>query len=233
MDRGPAFRPSRACYPAGMPLPAAFLIDLDGTLLDTEPLHFEAHRRFLATQGIVPSHDELIGNIGKGDVEFYAAYMQRYGKTGDAVAWVAEKTRTLIGIYAEQGVRINPGGGELLEWAFRTGIPCLVVTSSERALARAALRAAGLEQRLPMRVCREDTVRHKPHPEPYLLACMRLGLPAQRCQAIEDSPSGVAAARTAGCPVVAVAGHVPDELLLQAGAQRVLRRLDGIIDPEY
>jgi HAD superfamily hydrolase (TIGR01509 family) len=212
--------------------PAALLIDLDGTLLDTEPLHFEAHRRFLATVGITPSQEELVGNIGRGDIEFYQTLMRAHGRAGDAVAWVAEKTRILIGIYAEQGVVINPGGVELLAHAFRHGTVCMVVTSSERALARAALQAAGLEQRLSMRICREDTVRHKPHPEPYLLACLRLGLSPQRCQAIEDSPSGIAAARTAGCPTVALAGHIPSEQLLRAGAQRVLQRLDELLPAE-
>jgi beta-phosphoglucomutase-like phosphatase (HAD superfamily) len=229
MDCGPGFRESHQPYRAGMPLPAALLIDLDGTLLDTEPLHFEAHTRFLATKGIIPTQAELVGNIGKGDVEFYTEYMQRTGLSGDPVAWVAEKTRILVGIYGEQGVRIHAGGAELLEFAFRHGVPCMIVTSSERALARAALQSAGLEQRLTMRICREDTIRHKPHPEPYLLACMRLGLPAQRCQVIEDSPSGIASARTAGCPVVAVTGHIPDEALLLAGAQRVLTRLDDVL----
>lgn len=212
-----------------MPTPAAFLLDLDGTLLDTEPLHFQAHRRFLGSQGIEPTQDDLVGNIGKGDVEFYSELMRRHGKQGDPVAWVAGKTDTLIGIYREQGVRINPGGSELLARAFAEGIACVVVTSSERALARAALEAAGLAGRLQMRVCREDTVRHKPHPEPYLLACVRLGIPPQRCQAVEDSPSGVAAARTAGCPVVAMSGHVADELLLRAGAQRMIARLDELL----
>ncbi len=210
-------------------MPAALLLDLDGTLLDTEPLHFEAHRRFLAGVGITPSHEELIGNIGKGDVSFYQALMQRYGKSGDAAAWVAAKTAVLMGIYREQVVQAQPGAGELLDHAWRHGITCMVVTSSERALAAAALLSAGLDRRLPMRICREDTVRHKPHPEPYLLACVRMSMPTNRCLVVEDSPSGIAAGRTAGCPVVAFAGHIPAAVQLRAGAQRVVTRLDDLL----
>lgn len=213
-------------------MPAAYLIDLDGTLLDTEPLHFLAHGRFLATRGIAPTEAELLGNIGRGDVAFYEELMRQRGVTGDAAAWVSEKTQILIGIYREQGVRINPGAVELLDHAFRRGIACMVVTSSERALARAALEAAGLSERLPMRICREDTLRHKPHPEPYLLACMRLALPADRCQVLEDSPSGIAAGRTAGCAVAAMAGHVPADQQRRAGAQRILQRLDDVLRRE-
>ena len=205
---------------------------MDGTLLDTEPLHFEAHHRFLATVGITPTEAQMVGNIGKGDVSFYSGLMAAQGVQGDAVAWVAGKTRILIGICREQGVRLLPGGHELLDHAWREGITCVVVTSSERVLAEAALAAAGLDQRLAMRVCREDTVRHKPHPEPYLLAMSRLGLPAERCLVVEDSPSGIASGRTAGCRVAALAGHFDAAHLRQAGAQRVLTRLDDLLPLE-
>ena len=210
-------------------MPAALLLDLDGTLLDTEPLHFEAHRRFLASVGIAPTPEELVGNIGKGDVTFYHELMRRHRTTGDAAAWVAAKTAVLMGIYGEQAVQAQPGAVELLDHAWRHGITCLVVTSSERALAAAALVSAGLDRRLPMRICREDTVRHKPHPEPYLLACVRLAMPSSRCLVVEDSPSGIAAGRTAGCPVVALAGHVPAADQRRAGAQRVVARLDDLL----
>ena len=205
---------------------------MDGTLLDTEPLHFEAHRRFLATVGITPSEAQLVGNIGKGDVTFYRELMADHGRDGDAVAWVAEKTRMLIAIYCQQPVRLNPGSEALLDHAWRHGVTCLVVTSSERELASAALQSSGLERRLPLRVCREDTLRHKPHPEPYLLACTRLALPAGRCLVVEDSPSGVAAGRTAGCPVVALAGHISPAELLRAGAQRVVTDLAELLPLE-
>ncbi len=210
-------------------MPAALLLDMDGTLLDTEPLHVEAHRRFLASVGIKATDEELLGNIGKGDESFYADLIQRHARSGDAAAWVAEKTTLLIGIYRDQGVRLHAGAEVLLNHAWRHGITCLVVTSSERALAAAALEAAGLARRLTLRVCREDTVRHKPHPEPYLLACRRLAMPAAACLVVEDSPSGIAAGRTAGCPVAALAGHFTPECLSAAGAQRVVASLDQLL----
>lgn len=216
-------------YKPGMTATVAFLLDMDGTLLDTEPLHFEAHRRFLATVGIVPTEQDLVGNIGKGDGTFYRDLMARHGRSGDADAWVAAKTRVLIGIYRSGPVPVRPGTIEVLDHAAAHGITCVVVTSSERDLARVALEQSGLAPRLPIRICREDTVRHKPHPEPYLLAVTRLGLSPSGCLVVEDSASGVAAGRGAGCPVVAARGHVPDAVLLAAGASRVVDRLDGIL----
>lgn len=216
-------------YKPGMPAISALLLDLDGTLLDTEPLHFEAHRRFLAGKGIVPTAAELVGNIGKGDDTFYAEYMQRHGLAGDPVAWVAEKTRVLMDLYREGGVPVQPGARELLAHAAGEGIACMVVTSSERGLADLALAVSGLAAALPQRVCREDTVRHKPHPEPYLLAVQRLGRSPSACLVFEDSVSGVAAARSAGCPVVALRGHLAEADVRRAGAQRVLDRLDEVL----
>lgn len=212
-----------------MPAISALLIDLDGTLLDTEPLHFEAHRRFLAGRGVVPSEAELVGNIGKGDREFYRDLIQTHGLDGDPDAWVAEKTAILAGIYRADGVPLRPGVHGLLAHAAAQGVPCVVVTSSGRELARCALEVAGLDVRLPMRVCHEDTRRHKPHPEPYLLAAVRLGLPPAACLAIDDSSSGVAAARTAGCPVVAMRGHLPEAAVRAAGALRMLDSLAELV----
>jgi len=208
---------------------AALLLDLDGTLLDTEPLHFAAHRRFLATVGIHPTDEDLLGNIGKGNQTFYRELMHRSGVAGDAAAWVAEKTRTLIALYREGGVPLRPGARALLDHAWEEGIACQVVTSSERDLATTALEMSGLAARLPLRVCREDTARHKPEPDPYLLACRRLALPPAACLAVEDSDSGVASAHAAGCAVVAVQGHVPAARLRAAGAARVLDSLAELV----
>lgn len=216
-------------YKPAMPAISALLLDLDGTLLDTEPLHFEAHRRFLATQGIVPTEAELLGNIGKGDRTFYRELMQNHGRSGDVDAWVQLKAQALIDLYRSGGVPLQTGARELLDHAASEGIPCLVVTSSEREVARCSLAAAGLAERLPMRICREDTVRHKPHPEPYLLATLRLSQSPGSCLVVEDSDSGVASAHSAGCPVVALRGHVPEARLRAAGALRVVASLAELV----
>ncbi|MCK6489168.1 MAG: HAD family phosphatase [Planctomycetes bacterium] len=210
---------------------AAVFLDLDGTLVDSEPLHFEAHRRFLSTVGVAVSEADLQGNIGRGDRTFYQDLMRRSGVSGDAAAWVERKTDVLIGIYQELGLRLRPGAEKLLDRCAAAGICCVVVTSADRRLCRAALAATRLSQRLAIRVCHEDVVRHKPDPAPYLLAAERMGLPPARCLAVEDSESGVKAARAAGCRVVGLRGLVSDGRLLVAGAHRLVSTLADI-DPE-
>jgi HAD superfamily hydrolase (TIGR01509 family) len=210
---------------------AALLLDLDGTLVDSEPLHFEAHRRFLSTVGIAVTERDLHGNIGKGDRAFYQDLMARGGIAGDAAQWVQRKTDVLIGLYQELGLRLRPGASVLLDRCAAAGVCCAVVTSADRRLARAALAATGLGERLRIRVCHEDVARHKPDPAPYLLAAERLAVPARRCLAVEDSESGVRAARAAGCRVVGLRGLVSDGRLLVAGAHRLVSSM-AEIDPE-
>ncbi len=106
-----------------------------------------------------------------------------------------------------------------------------VVTSGTPPIATARLRAA----RFPLPrtlVTADDVTRGKPDPQPYLLAARRLGVPPDRCLAVEDAPAGIASARAAGCQVLAVTGTAPAEELAAAaltvdGLDRVAMSVDG------
>jgi HAD superfamily hydrolase (TIGR01509 family) len=213
-----------------MPVPyAAVFLDLDGTLIDSEPLHCEAHRRFLSSQGLNVSDEVIYGNIGKGDRAFYRDLMARHGIPGDPQEWMRAKTGILMDIYRYEGVSLMPGVGLFLDHAESLGVPCGVVTSSERPLAVLALEVTRLAPRLPLLAAHEDTVAHKPNPEPYLLAAERLGVAIGHCLVVEDSPNGVAAGCAAGATTVAMAGMISEAELRAAGAGRCLRRLDELI----
>jgi mannitol-1-/sugar-/sorbitol-6-phosphatase len=105
-----------------------------------------------------------------------------------------------------------------------------VVTSGTPPIATARLRTAGFP--LPRTlVTADDVPRGKPDPAPYLLAAQRLGLPAERCLAVEDAPAGIASAQAAGCQVLAVTGTAPAEELAAAaltvdGLDRVTAHVD-------
>ena len=105
-----------------------------------------------------------------------------------------------------------------------------VVTSGTPPIATARLRAAGFP--LPRTlVTADDVTRGKPDPQPYLLAAQRLGVPPDRCLAVEDAPAGIASARAAGCQVLAVTGTAPAEELADAaltvdGLDRVAVHVD-------
>jgi HAD superfamily hydrolase (TIGR01509 family) len=212
-----------------MPALAALLLDLDGTLVDSEPRHIRAHGIYLERQGMPFTPEDLTGNIGRGDRELYSLLAERQGRVVDVARWVEEKTEVLLELYRSEGLPARPGAGELVDQAKAMGLACVVVTSSERRLARASLETSGLAPRLPMRVCYEDTPRHKPHPEPYLLAALRLSLPPASCLVIEDSVSGVRAAAAAGMMVIGYHGLVPAAALRAAGARRVVGDLRELL----
>ncbi len=209
--------------------PAALLLDLDGTLVDSEPRHVRSHQLFLAGENVAISAEECIGNIGKGDRAFYARIIAERALQGDPDAWVARKTELLMRSYREQGLALRPGAQELLESAFRLGIPCVVVTSAVRELCRLSLEVTGLAHRLMARVCHEDVRSHKPDPEPYLLAAARLGVPPGRCLVVEDSLAGVASGCAAGCTVIGFGGMVPAAALQSAGAHRTVTSLADVL----
>lgn len=208
---------------------AAVLLDLDGTLVDSEPLHCEAHRRYLATQGIAITEAEILGNIGKSDRSFYLALMARYGKAGDVDAWMQAKTGVLIDIYREGLLKRMPGVDAFLDHAAAEGVPAMVVTSSHRHLADVALEVTGLAARLPARICHDDTPLRKPNPDPYLLAASRLGVPLDRCLVVEDSVYGVTAGVAAGAFTVAIRGYTPEADVRAAGARLVVGSLAELV----
>ncbi len=198
-----------------MPALAALLLDLDGTLVDTEPRHIRAHEIFLARQDMPFTAQDLLDNIGHSDQALFSLLAQRQGREVDVAAWVTGKTEVLLEVYRDEGLPSQPGAAEVIDQARAMGLTCMVVTSSERRVAVAALTAGGLIDRLPMRICREDTPRHKPHPEPYLLACKRL--------------SGVRAAVAAGMTVIGYQSLVSAKDLANAGARRVVSDLRELL----
>jgi HAD superfamily hydrolase (TIGR01509 family) len=208
---------------------AALLLDMDGSLLDTEPLHCEAHRRFLEKKGFNVPFSAIVDNIGKSDRAFYRRIMADHGISEDVESWLNEKIRILAGIYREGGVKPMPGAVALLDAAASAGIPAMLVTSSQRILAETALEMAGLASRLPARICHDDVVNRKPNPDPYLLAATRLGVPAEHCLVVEDSVYGVTAGVAAGARVIAMRGATPEADVLAAGAERMVDSLTEIL----
>ena len=104
---------------------------------------------------------------------------------------------------AEAGIQLRPGAQELLSFVNEAGLPCALVTSSDRARTEEVLDVLGREW-FAATVTADDVERHKPDPLPYLTAAASLGVAAPDCLAIEDSLAGVRAAEAAGCTTIAV-----------------------------
>ena len=180
----------------------AVLFDMDGLLVDSEPLWFVAEAAVMARLGGQwgeADQQALIGGSLDRTVSWLLAKAAAPASREDVARWLVDEMAALI---LARGLPLQPGAGPLLAALDAVGVPCALVTASSRAIMDAVLTVTGLS--FDVTVCGEDVRRGKPDPEPYLLAAARLGVPAAGCVVLEDSPTGIAAARAAGCPVIAV-----------------------------
>ena len=180
----------------------AVLFDMDGLLVDSEPLWFEVERAVMARLGGQwgeADQQALIGGSLDRTVSWLLAKAAAPASREDVARWLVAEMAALI---LARGLPLQPGAGPLLAALDAVGVPCALVTASSRAIMDAVLTVTGLS--FDVTVCGDDVRRGKPDPEPYLLAAARLGVPAAGCVVLEDSPTGIAAARAAGCPVIAV-----------------------------
>jgi HAD superfamily hydrolase (TIGR01509 family) len=196
--------------------PAAVLWDMDGTLVDTEPYWIACEFDLVAEHGGTWSLEHAHSLVGNALPES-AEYIRQHGGVDLPPNQIVQ--RLLDGVVARvrEHVPWRPGAQELLSALRADGIPCALVTMSYRRLTDAVL--AGLPAGTFAAVVAGDDVRQgKPHPEPYLTAAVRLGVPPRRCLAVEDSPTGLASAVAAGVPALGVV-HL---LALEPGPDRHL-----------
>ncbi|MGV9243775.1 HAD-IA family hydrolase [Streptomyces sp. NPDC003710] len=185
----------------------AVLFDMDGTLVDTERLWWEAVERVAAGLGRTLGADDQPEVLGR-PVEHTAGWLASL--TGAPAAGLAA---ALHGEFAERvrdGVVPRPGALGLLDALAREGVPTALVTASPRAVADTVLEVLGAA-RFAVSVTADDTEHTKPAPDPYLAACRALGVDPAGCVAVEDTPTGVASAEAAGCAVLAVPSLAPIE----------------------
>ena len=186
---------------------AAVLFDMDGLLVDTEPLWLETETAVMARLGAPWTPQDRQALLG-GSIQRTVSYL-----LGKATRPVPPETvaRWMLDGMLEQArdgrVVVRPGARELVAEVAAAGLPYALVTSSQRRFADAVLAVTGMT--FPVTVCGEDVTATKPDPEPYLLAAKLLDADPARCVVLEDSPNGVVAAAAAGCRVLAVPSLLP------------------------
>lgn len=201
----------------------AVLFDMDGLLVDTEPLWYAVEAEVMAGLGGVWQHADQAACLG-GTLAGTAQYMLR--TSGSRVAPAAVVDRLLAGMVAQLrgGVQLRPGARRLLDELAAAGVSTGLVSSSYRCLVDAVLASVAPDV-FAVTVAGDEVTRNKPDPEAYLSAAAALGASPQGCVVLEDSPTGAAAGVSAGCPTVlvpSVAGLAP------AGRWLVLAALDRV-----
>ncbi|MFE6488038.1 HAD-IA family hydrolase [Streptomyces sp. NPDC057757] len=187
------------------PILQAVLFDMDGTLVDTERLWWEAVEQVAGGLGRRLTGADQPDVLGR-PVEHTAAWLG--GITGTPVERVAGELHREFADRVRTGVVPRPGALALLDSLARDGVPTALVTASPRAVADTVLTALGAG-RFAVSVTADDTERTKPAPDPYLAACRALGVDPAGCVAVEDTQTGVSSAEAAGCAVLAVPSLAP------------------------
>jgi len=186
--------------------PAAFLFDLDGTLLDTESLWTDAIVEWLADHGAASTATELAPVVfGHSWLDIQAALHAKYPQLPKATP--DEDAKTLRPYYARRAVdpasQVIPGAVSFFKKVSRIA-PCVIVSGSPHDDVVKAAELCGVENIVRFALGAEDYGRGKPAPDGYLKAASLLEVDASECVVVEDSTAGVQAGRAAGMRVIGV-----------------------------
>lgn len=207
----------------------AVLFDMDGVLIDSEPLHAEVYKRTLQKYGYDFSDEHYKAHIlGRTDKAGLQHYFEAVGAVEDISAILDEKAKAYLAFVTDKLVPYQEVL-ELIGELSGRGVVLALVTGSLRVEAELTLKTLGVKDYFMAVVAAEDVMNSKPDPEGYLKGAEALAMSPADCIVIEDAPSGVRAAVAAGMRCVAVtSGHKADEL---QGATLVIDYLrPGCID---
>jgi pyrophosphatase PpaX len=212
----------------------AVLFDLDGTLVDTIPLILACYEHTLVTHvpGYDPGRRVILRNLGRSLDDILFDYAQAAGKA-DPASTSQEMMRTYRAfqkVHLPLLIRPYPGIREALAAFHARGLTLGVVTSKVEWAARETYERYGLGEFLSVQVFHDDTERHKPDPEPLLLAAGRGGLDVARTVYVGDAVHDMAAGKAAGMRTIgALWGPSGREELSAAGADELAEKPEELL----
>jgi HAD superfamily hydrolase (TIGR01509 family) len=228
MSRTRLVRDDAAMPPAA---PEAVIFDNDGLLLDTESVWTRAEQDLFERRGTAFTPADKRELVGTSAAIAGAVLERRLEEPGRAAALI-EELNALVVAELEHGVEAMIGARELLHALRERGTPIGLVSNSPLIFVERSLQLVGFEDHFDVVLSAHEVAAPKPAPDPYLEACRRLGVePGPDVVALEDSPTGVAAARAAGLTVIGVpsiegvaleeAHHLAESLLDDVVAKRL------------
>ncbi len=186
------------------PPPRALIFDMDGVLIDSEPLWHEAEIASAGEAGLVLTPEDCLRTTGLRVDEAVAYWCERHPELAPSrEVLVASTLDRLIELVSRRGMP-KPGVEEVLAFARSRGLRLALASSSPYRVIHAVLDALGLHAVFEVIHSAEEEARGKPDPAVYLTTARKLGIEPERCIAVEDSPNGLLSAKAAGMKCIVV-----------------------------
>lgn len=201
----------------------AVVFDLDGLLLDTEPGWHRAEAELLQRHGGMYTDADEAATVGWSVDATVRRYAHRLGLGDDTIPALAAELLDLVRGEYSGAIPMRPGAAQLVA-RLRGQVPLGIASNTARSLVGIAVASAGFADAFEAIVSADEVARPKPAPDVYLETCRRLGVDPSAAVGIEDSTSGIAAAKMAGLTVIAV----PQWAVDTSGADYVIRSLEEL-----
>lgn len=202
------------------------IFDLDGTIVLSEPLHYEAFCEIFKKFGVAWEYDEFIKNYaGTGSYNIIPKVLQSRGiKDFDTEALVAEKKQIFQRLLETKKLLVVPGFFEFLAEIKKRGLRKIIASGTNSDNVRKMLENAGILHEFPEIISGEDIKNAKPDPEIFLIAMSKLGFSKpEDCVVLEDSGAGVKAAKTGGFYCIAFTTTTEKSILEKLGADLIVK----------
>ena len=180
------------------------IFDMDGLLVDSEKVYYQANRMAAHTMGFELTADDQHAILGTTDQYMRQYFETKLGSTDKMTQFIALSYAKVEEVVQNDGVAIKPGLVELLDYCDDRGIDRVIASSNFRNMVEDFMQSTGLRTRFDRIVTGDEVTHSKPNPEIFLKALEQLAVPAAKTLVLEDSPNGVLAASRANIPVIMI-----------------------------